>query len=578
VLPALALSCQGSAAGAEIRVESLSPFGVWPGSVSGRVLGVNPLEYRVAALIFVSGLGHFSKPSCADPTSPLGADSRFSIALTTGGVDETATRIVLLAVPAGMRVECYRNVAGIPEELERASVATAVITRPNPRERSVEFSGETFLVKSSASPVGPGPSPFSDTADNVFVDPDGRLHLKITNRAGRWECAEVFTQRFVGYGRFTFTIDTPRSLDRNVVFGAFTWADGERISGEVDALEIGWFGRPPDSVNAQAAVQPFDVPGNLRRFALPEGAPTTHILEWTPGRIVFRSVGADGSPIHEWVYSGSAPRIASPELRFRFNLWLFNGQSPSDRNEAEVVVRSFSFVPLRPSGLIPHGLVNAAGSAPAVSPGSLFVLYGEGLVGAPVSAPAIPLPTALEGASVLLNGYPAPLLHAEPARIVGQVPYLAGPGNGVATIRTPSGVAGAIPLVVAPAAPGLFQSEGNACVAQNADGTANSRSRPARAGETIVAYGTGIGNVDNPVETGGMAPPWPLSRPVLGASMTIGGIESKAAFIGLAPGWVGLVQANAVVPRELPPGLWGVRLWVGGAPSNTCSVSVADPL
>jgi hypothetical protein len=60
-----------------------------------------------------------------------------------------------------------------------------------PYNRTIQFSGALWYVKSHSTPVGPGPNYFSDSPCNVWVDAQGRLHLKITREEGRWLCAEV---------------------------------------------------------------------------------------------------------------------------------------------------------------------------------------------------------------------------------------------------------------------------------------------------------------------------------------------------------------------------------------------------
>jgi uncharacterized protein (TIGR03437 family) len=58
-----------------------------------------------------------------------------------------------------------------------------------------------------------------------------------------------------------------------------------------------------------------------------------------------------------------------------------------------------------------------------------------------------------------------------------------------------------------------------------------------------------------------------LSRAALPHSATIGGAEVQVLFLGLTPGFVGLAQANLVVP-ELPPGDYRLVIVVNGVASN----------
>ena len=57
------------------------------------------------------------------------------------------------------------------------------------------------------------------------------------------------------------------------------------------------------------------------------------------------------------------------------------------------------------------GVVNAANGLPAIAPGSLISIYGSHLARENGSAAAMPLPSVLNGASVMIDGSPVPLLY-----------------------------------------------------------------------------------------------------------------------------------------------------------------------
>ncbi len=213
-------------------------------------------------------------------------------------------------------------------------------------EREITFQGQQWLVKASRERVGPGPNYFSASPENVFVDPDGRLHLRIVQRAGRWHSAEVISRQTVGYGTYRFEIEQANPLDANAVLGAFTWGDeSDPHNHEIDALEVGHFGNESRMSNAQVVVQPAETYGNLQRFLLPHGGTTAHYMQWMPAGLRFRAAEGDGPVIHEWSYPGPAPSISNERLHFRFNLWLYQGRSPSAGKEVEVIIKSFSFEP-----------------------------------------------------------------------------------------------------------------------------------------------------------------------------------------------------------------------------------------
>jgi hypothetical protein len=317
------------------------------------VVGVEPANHRIAALIFISGLGFYTKPYCTATTTPLAGDGSFTVLLTTGGIDQYATMIALFAVPATATVPCYMGEPGVPAALEQQAVAGVLVHGPNLNQREIQFSGETWLVKSSPAPVGPGPNYFSDSPENVWIDGMGRLHLRITFRNGLWHCAEIVSKRVIGYGQYSFQIDTLPQFDRNVVFGAFSWAEAERISREVDMLELGRFGNAGDPNNAQYVVQPYTTPGNQRRFVLPQLAPTVHRMAWLPGNLRFWSSDQVETPLQEWIYGSQPPATDSERLNFRFNLWPV--APPSDGNEAEIVVSHFTFTPTSKVGSHSNG-------------------------------------------------------------------------------------------------------------------------------------------------------------------------------------------------------------------------------
>jgi hypothetical protein len=85
-----------------------------------------------------------------------------------------------------------------------SGIANTAVPTNNPHMKTLQFSGYDWLVKTSDSKVGPGPNYFSDSADNVFVDAQGQLHLRITESDGRWYCAEIISTRSFSYGTYRF--------------------------------------------------------------------------------------------------------------------------------------------------------------------------------------------------------------------------------------------------------------------------------------------------------------------------------------------------------------------------------------
>jgi uncharacterized protein (TIGR03437 family) len=99
--------------------------------------------------------------------------------------------------------------------------------------------------------------------------------------------------------------------------------------------------------------------------------------------------------------------------------------------------------------------------------------------------------------------------------------------------------------------------------------------RPAKIGEFISIYCTGLGDVTNRPGLGSQSPSNPLARTLLMPTVTIGGVTATVAFSGLAPGYVGLYQVNVQVPDTAPTGpAVPMVLTIGGVASNTATIAV----
>lgn len=226
-------------------------------------------------------------------------------------------------------------------------LATTIAATSSAHARTIEFSGRTWTVRSGVG--GPGPNHWSDDAQSVWVDAQGRLHLRIRNVSGIWHCAEVVLQESLGHGEYRFQLATDATvLDPRTVIGLFTYLDDLN---EID-IEMARWGDPQADVG-QFVVQPYDLPGHLRRFPVtPSVTESTHAFRWLPGSVRFQSARGhhDGPPpsadlIHQWSFVGAD--TPSPDVeRVHLNHWLFQGTPPSNGQESEVIVESFEFLPL----------------------------------------------------------------------------------------------------------------------------------------------------------------------------------------------------------------------------------------
>jgi hypothetical protein len=208
--------------------------------------------------------------------------------------------------------------------------------------KSVTFSGLHWLAKISSAKVGPGPIFFSQ--DNVSVDAQGRLHLKITKSAGRWQCSEIVLQETLGYGTYRFYVDsTLDKLDPSVVLGLFTWNDDPAYNHRELDIEFARWGSAANK-NGWYTVQPFNVAGNQASFIQPATtAGSTHILDWLKDPVSdslsasFSSLfgfATTPSPNNQLIYQNTFNNDVPPTggENVRMNLWLFQGKAPAGRS------------------------------------------------------------------------------------------------------------------------------------------------------------------------------------------------------------------------------------------------------
>jgi uncharacterized protein (TIGR03437 family) len=225
-----------------------------------------------------------------------------------------------------------------------------------------------------------------------------------------------------------------------------------------------------------------------------------------------------------------------------------------------------------------NSVVNGASfRSQMVSPGSLFSIFGTGLSAHPMSAGTVPLPNLLGGTQVLVNGTPAPLLYVGDNQVNAQMPIDVPPGQAVTfTVMNGSTPSNSVTLTLPAAAPGFFTSNGKDAIVQNPNGSMNSAVTPAHPGDVLVAYLTGGGavNAAGPWVTGADSPQG-ASSVQASYSLTIGGQPADVQYVGLAPGFVGLYQANFKLP-SLAAGSYPMVLTIGGVSSNAASVVVGD--
>lgn len=226
----------------------------------------------------------------------------------------------------------------------------------------LDFAERQWIVKACCGDgCGPGPNLFSDSSENVWVDEEDRLHLRLTERKGSWYCAEVLTDHYLGYGNYSFDIEGPiESLHPQIVVGGFTYSDcyAGCIPADEDEIDIE-FSRweIPTGPTTQYAVQPVRPDKTcLRHQFSPDlnGLQSSHSFLWTPDSIRFES-WQGANLLETYTYTTTNPDCVQEAdvERMRFNVWLFQGEDPDDLAEVEVVISNFVFSRW-PSAVEPH--------------------------------------------------------------------------------------------------------------------------------------------------------------------------------------------------------------------------------
>jgi len=231
------------------------------------------------------------------------------------------------------------------------ALGSAVAWPAEPRhERVIRWSGRDWIVKDEPVAVGPGPNPFSAHGSDVRVDAQGRLHLRIVRRHGRWYSSEIASRESLGYGTYHFDVAAGATvIPGNAILGLFTYAMApEQEHREID-IELSHWGDGRHD-NGQCAIQPAAPDDLLHRFPVEEyGGGWSMQFTWAPSAIdcsVVSSGGGAGAAtvIGEHRFARAVP--APGEEKVRLNLWLFHGSAPDTGRGAEVVVNSFRFTPL----------------------------------------------------------------------------------------------------------------------------------------------------------------------------------------------------------------------------------------
>jgi hypothetical protein len=357
--------------GANVSITSLPSWGQ-AGIITGNVSGVQAISVQLQFFFFIPDAGWYS---FCRPIPILG-NGVFFQDLSSGIMIAYATRFSAYIIPAGFSVPCEPGNESLPFVVVKNAVASTTIPRL-PQYKTLSFSGMDWYVKTAPLKVSPGSQFFVE--ENAFVDTLGRLHLRLSRCQDSWCAAEVFTKDTVGYGNYSFQIDSELdTLDPNITLGMFTWDEiaADQFHREWD-IEFARWGQPNASFSAQYVVQPYTGPNNMLRFLMNSATPTTHTVNWSQSQVSFVSnsgaIGATGPLINQFTYNGGVTPVPGVgDARLHLNLYVGSGEAPLVPANTEIIISRVQYTPVD----VQIGFSRTSDSASFLSSASSVPLVG----------------------------------------------------------------------------------------------------------------------------------------------------------------------------------------------------------
>jgi len=257
------------------------------------------------------------------------------------------------------------------------------------------------------------------------------------------------------------------------------------------------------------------------------------------------------------------------------------GQSTNYSVELDVLAQPLTVT--GPVILNPLGIVNGANYLPItnpVAPGEFVSLFGTGIGPSTAVVGSLPYQTTLGGVSVTVNGIPAPVQLASSGQVNCIVPYGVNTFFAVFQLTYNSQKSNSVTVYVDSSSPGSFSLNNTGtgpASALHLDGTLVNAASPAKIGETIELFVTGLGAVTPSSPDGAPASSTVLSWTNDTIDIYVDGVLTTPLFTGLAPYFAGLYQVNLTIPSVPDTGL--VNLDIAdennGAYSSVASINVA---
>jgi uncharacterized protein (TIGR03437 family) len=203
-----------------------------------------------------------------------------------------------------------------------------------------------------------------------------------------------------------------------------------------------------------------------------------------------------------------------------------------------------------------ESIVNAADNQSGVlAPNTIGTIYGANLAystAAVSQGGALPIWLGTKETTVSINNYPVGLYYVSPIQINFLVPPDMLPGPASLSVKVDA-LYRSVELTLGRAAPGLFQLDPQNVVATEVDGAVLTASSPAKPGDIVILWATGLGETTPPAD--GPQIPIAAAPLIAGANLSIlldgSAVPANAIdYAGVAPGFAGLYQINLTLPMS----------------------------
>jgi len=229
-------------------------------------------------------------------------------------------------------------------------------------------------------------------------------------------------------------------------------------------------------------------------------------------------------------------------------------------NDGATVMPGGVIVTVNPTIVAP--LREIAGFGTTLGPGALLNISGTDLAERLAFAPSFPLPTNLGGVSVKIGDRFAPLFFVSPKQIIAMVPYEVSGQVNVQVVTGPRAGGNSVAVNLSPTAPGIFSTnlsgsgQGAILNADNSLAAPGGAGRPAKRGDVVTIYASGLGPVTPTLPSGLEAGSGGTTIPTLVNQPTvrIGGQVATVNSTSLAAGYAGFYVITAQVPANASTG------------------------